>query len=430
MKYIFVILSIFWMPQSILAQFDMQSHLSLDPSIRQSVYPSTVMDSTICITLPGIYSSNRYRGISYRDIVTNGSNISKIDAQQVIFNTLTDNHYQNYASFHGLSLHYTKSNMTISTGYNYKFIGFATYPQELIKLGLEGNTQYLDQEISIGPQFALRSYHEVYLGLAKKMGKISIGARFKILSGIEDLSTANSTINITTDSEYYQSHFDNHYTINSSGVLDYKGLNDFTVDFDPLRVAGLSDNLGYGVDLGIDIELSKNLSVSASILDIGKISWTKNKSNYTSNDKYDFEGLDLLQFIENSESINIQDSIYNILQFEETYNEYETKLPQRLNFAARYIVNDHADLGANLYYISHNGPNQWALALQYRRTIKQFSVLTQYAYINDSAVNIGLGMGLDLGWLQLTASSDNVLGLIDMLDSRATNYRLGASLHF
>ncbi len=411
------------------AQFDLIGQLSSDHTILNSLNPAQTMDSTIVIGLPGIFNSNRYKGIAYGDIISSSNNINTIDATTALSVVEPSNHYQNYLDLQGLALHVTTKSITISAGYNVKLMAYAEYTDELVKLGLEGNAQYLDEQLSIGPNFGLRSYHEVYLGLAKKIGNISVGGRFKVLSGIEDLSTSQSQINITTDSEYYALQFDNQYQLNSSGVLAYTDLSDFEVDFDAIRYSGLSSNVGYGVDLGIGIDVNDRWNIKASALDIGKIKWTKRVQNYTSSDSYSYEGVDLVKLIKDSDNFELQDSLYNILQIETTENEYETALAGRYNVSTTYEIDPSQIVGISTYMINHDGPNQWAIALQYRKQLGRLHLSGQYAYINDNPTNIGAGLGINLGWLQLNAYSDNILGLMDMQNTRSTNFRLGASVH-
>lgn len=411
------------------SQFDLLGNITNDLTIRNTLNPSQTMDSTIVIGLPSIFNSNRYKGIAYSDVFSTSIEGTEINALSAINNAEITNHYQTYAELQGLSLNISTNSLTISTGYNIKLIGQAEYSGELVRLALQGNAQYLDQQLSIGPSFGLRAYHEVYLGLAKTIGKLSIGARVKLLSGIEDLSTSSNQIKLTTDSEFYALQFDNNYQINSSGVLEFNDLSDFNVDFDAIRYSGLTANKGYGLDLGLTYDINDRWSISASALDMGMIHWTKRAFNYTSNDTYTYDGVDLVELIMDSDNYDLKDTLYNILQVETTENDYKTALASRYYISTLYNVDATQTVGVSAYMINHDGPDQWALAFQYRKQIGKLYLSGQYAYINKNPFNIGAGIGYDLGWLKLNAYSDNFLGLADMQNSRSSNFRLGASIH-
>lgn len=196
--------------------------------------------------------------------------------------------------------------------------------------GIEDNWRNSNYDIS-GQQLNINAYTEVGLGLSRQINnRLTVGGRVKVLLGIGnmELKLNNVSMNASLPSDADIRSFENltigdinskekiealrnkinayHATLNVGASLEssFKGLeltgmeekgyiDDFDFDSGNLGVAGY----GFGIDLGASYKIMDNLTVSASILDLGFISWSKGATKIAST---------------NASDINMQGSSYTV----------------------------------------------------------------------------------------------------------------------
>ena len=177
--------------------------------------------------------------------------------------------------------------------------------------GIEDNWRNSNYDIS-NQQLNINAYAEVGLGLSRQINsRLTVGARVKALLGIGnmDLKLNNVAMNASLPSDARISQLQDPAYLSGLGVDDitklrseiesyhanlavdahlessFKGLNlkkedgqDYISDFEfeskDMGIAGY----GFGIDLGASYKIMDNLTVSASILDLGFISWSKSST--------------------------------------------------------------------------------------------------------------------------------------------------------
>ncbi|MCB0622446.1 MAG: hypothetical protein KDC43_00630, partial [Saprospiraceae bacterium] len=80
-----------------------------------------------------------------------------------------------------------------------------------------------------------------------------------------------------------------------------------------------NNNTGWSVDLGVDVDLGK-LSLAASVVDLGQITWNKEVRNYLSDGTFVYDGLDISQAL-TGDSVNFSqalDTLEQIFHFDST----------------------------------------------------------------------------------------------------------------
>lgn len=173
---------------------------------------------------------------------------------------------------------------------------------------IEDNWRNSNYDIS-GQQLNINAYTEIGLGLSRQINsRLTVGARVKALLGIGNMELKLNRIamsaNLPTDQQINEwsndsywsgslgeietkakdlkAKFDNYHanlTVGAELKSSFKGLElkeeegkDYVTDFDfdsgNLGIAGY----GFGIDLGASYKILDNLTVSASILDLGFIS--------------------------------------------------------------------------------------------------------------------------------------------------------------
>lgn len=184
---------------------------------------------------------------------------------------------------------------------------------------VEENWRNSNYDIS-GQQLNINAYTEIGLGLSRQINsRLTVGARVKALLGIGNMElklnrvamSANlpseQQINQWSSESYWNSmtpsqaaqaaqelkdKFNNYHanlTVGAELKSSFKGLElqeeegkDYVTDFDfdsgKLGIAGY----GFGIDLGASYKILDNLTVSASVLDLGFISWSKSSTKIAS----------------------------------------------------------------------------------------------------------------------------------------------------
>lgn len=318
----------------------------------------------------------------------------------------------------------------ISGGFQQHISLFNHTMRDFVNLALDGNAPYVGETLELDPRFALTSHNEFYLGVAHKVGKLDVGVRVGLLSGISDISTGSDQLRLTTDEEFYQLNFDNDYVINTTADVTYNGLDDAEAEIN-LRDGLLSSNLGFSMDLGVAYQVSDKLQVSASILDLGSIRWSSSPKNFTSKGTFSYDGVDISDYIDDSTlELELADSLGDLLQVVETNDSYATALPTRLLLGADYHINDKWRCGAVVAMRRYKGHTSLALGLQTsRRILRVLDVGVQYSYRAGNPLNIGLSTTLFLGPVQFILAADNIFGF-DVTGSSHAHIRTGLGLRF
>ena len=179
----------------------------------------------------------------------------------------------------------------------------------------EDNWRNSNYDIS-GQKLDINAYGEVGLGYARQINnRLTVGGKVKVLLGIGNMNLKINNVvmnaKLPTDARISQLQDPNylsgldatgitklkseiesyHANLNVDAHLEssFKGLelvqedgqdyiSDFDFDSGKLGIAGY----GFGIDLGASYKIMDNLTVSASVLDLGFISWTKGATKIAS----------------------------------------------------------------------------------------------------------------------------------------------------
>ena len=304
----------------------------------------------------------------------------------------------------------------------------------MLQFAWGGNAQFVGETINIAPTQNLLAYQEFGLGFGYKVtDKLTLGTRLKYLVGIATYQTANAKASIYTDPEYYQLTANTDYLINTGGLPESDIDNGEFLNFDDFEPSLFGDNRGFAVDFGATFEVSEKLTVQASALNIGKIKWEEEVNNYWSNGTSTFAGLDFQPIFEDGdyEPEDILDTIANTFEFTSSKNGFNTVLPSTFYLSGTYNVMPKLTVGALLYAQDYRSDLTTAFALNVKKDLgKIFSISGQYAFIEGGANNLGVSTALRLGPVQIFATSDNIIPLMNPMKGQNVNMRFGINLLF
>ena len=432
-KLIPLILSLLFV-SSAFAQQELGLHFMKDIWQSSKTNPAFTSQAKVHFSIPSMYYNISHTGASYNDfVITNENGENVLDIGAVIDQMDDNNQLFTTVETETFSFSIGIKNLKLSFNHAIKFNTFMDYPKELVQLAWNGNSQFIDQTISIGPDLQAYAYNEFGIGLAGKISDISVGGRLKLLTGIGDLSTERTKAEVYTDPDVYQLTFDTDYLINTSSFFRYDGGNDFEIDFGDASFNDVfASNFGTAIDLGASFKLG-NVDISASVIDLGFIGWKKNTVNYYSKGTYTYEGVDISGIIRD-DSLSFEgalDSIGEVLDFKETYNNYSTMLPAKVYLSASYALGQNWNFGGLFYTEIYRGKVYPAFAASARAKFGNIlSIGATYAIRNKRYDNFGLNAIVKLGPVQLFGVSDNIISAFQPYDSRNANLRFGLNLLF
>ena len=403
-------------------------------NLRQSnpIDPSYIkQDTGLTVVLPGIAGTFIQDGPVIGDYFRKTSNgVSRLDFTNVIDDFGEENGIGVEFSVPLLGVDWKTGKGMFSVGYGMRVISDVQYSKDLIELYHIGNAAYIGETMNLGLDIATRSYTELSLGYARQLGNINIGARVKLLSGIEDLSIQNGKLDLFTDPDIYQLTVDTDIDILTAGTFEYNGLGDFSLDYNPVKLFQVGKNMGFAFDLGISGTLGDKFSYQIAALDIGSITWNADSTfMYSSAEQTNFEGIDLLEFFEDDQDIVVEDSLYQVLTFTKEQKEYSTQLFKKFLIGVDYDFSDKINIGGFFHLNQYNvsGVSSFGLNGSYRFSKHMVNLILASANGNPVA---GLGAIVNVGPVQVIATTDNILGVINADKVNYSSSRIGLNVSF
>lgn len=307
------------------------------------------------------------------------------------------------------------------------------YPSELLQFLYYGNNNssmnlnYINvNELNVD---AL-SYHTAHIGYQRSFmdEKLRIGIRGKLYSGIANLKVDkfNLAIDAPTNGDPWVLSSD--IVVRTAGMVGFDSIPEVGVNS-----VGFTENIGYGFDLGVNYQITPKWEVGATALNIGSITWKANTSKQVSNGTYEWEGIEQNYPESNNggKIENVVDSLVAVLEFQETKGEsYTTRMPAQYIVSTRYQLSKRHAFGL-VYQLNawENGQTFSNYGVTYTgHILSWFKIMASYNSIGGVANNVGAGLVLKGGPMQLFLMTDNILALTDLGSSATTSFRFGLNI--
>ena len=323
---------------------------------------------------------------------------------------------------------------------------------------VEENWRNSNYDIS-GQRLNINAYTEVGLGLSRQINsRLTVGARVKALLGIGNMELKLNKVamnaNLPNDAEitkwssesYWSSmtpsqaaqaaqelkdKFNNYHanlTVGAELKSSFKGLElkeeegkDYVTDFDfdsgKLGIAGY----GFGIDLGASYKILDNLTVSASVLDLGFISWSKSSTKIASAnpDPIDIKGSTYANMVNPNDPNTVMNAVnqlqndaqgymdrvtngdvldYDMLQLEvgDAKESRKSRLASTLVLGAEYgFFNNKLAVGvlSTTRFVQPDALTELTFSANYRPK-SWFNVALSYSAIQSAGKSFGLGLKL------------------------------------
>lgn len=338
------------------------------------------------------------------------------------------------------------------------------WPKDLAILAYEGNADRLGQRFDLNDLNASGQLINVlHFGVNRKIkNNLTLGARIKLYSGIVD-------INSTNNSGYFETTVGQNNLLRNTLVSDMRlrtsGL-DALIDANDngggigslLTKRGLfGGDPGLGFDFGVTYNLNEQTVITGSLLDIGLIYHTSDVTNYTLEGSASIEGVEIIlpEALSDPNADFWEDlvnEIEELVPFEENSKNYVTFRPIKFYSSIRYNFGKQGEptevcdcdnqtdsgdrslyylnsVGGQLYAINRPRGPQFALTAFYqRRFAKVLALKATYTVDKFTASNIGLGMSLQAGPVNLYIMGDNLLAYGNIADGNFASFQLGLNI--
>ncbi len=335
--------------------------------------------------------------------------------------------------------------------------------QDYAILAFEGNADRLNQEFDLGHLKARGEAMNVFhFGVNKRVNnRTTAGARVKLYSSIFDFnSTRNKGVFVTTEGQnnIFASTLEADMRLRTSGFNELKEAEeDGSIAGTFIKRGFFGGNLGLGVDLGFTYHLNEQTIVTASLLDLGFIYHTNDVKSYTLAGGATIEGVEVIlpdALTDPNRDFwqDLVDEVEEFVPFEDDTKRYISFRPTKLNASVRYNFGEELPsrvdcdcstvvrggnlrkkyvngAGAQLYMINRPRGPQVALSAFYLRRLGNVAAIkATYTVDKFSATNVGLGLNLQAGPVNLYVMADNLLAYRNIAATRYASFQLGLNI--
>jgi hypothetical protein len=297
------------------------------------------------------------------------------------------------------------------------------------------------------------NYFQVAAGVSTEiMRGIYVGITLKYLKGTSNISSRRTDLMIQTEGDPIRVSANSDYSIRTSFPMqveyDDQGFVssiDLSRSFSNIpRDFILNKNNGGAIDLGVIYEYDEQLTLAASIIDLGLIRWGSNIYRFDANAGVDFMGFDLRAYTASGGSTDfleaLIDSVAESFQFETSERPYWSTLSPKIYTGASYQLYPKIRVSAlvKTEFFDLRPHLSLTLAGMYSPLPFLHGTLS-YSIMNNKLLHLGFGLALGGKGAQFYLVSDHIpwrwvrdtgTGAIWPYNARTANIRLGVNLVF
>jgi len=395
--------------------------------------------------------------LAYEDVIFKSTTMDSLitflhpeaDKQLFLSNLKEVNHINFDFGTSLASLGFRSKNSFISLDLTTRLETDIMYPGDLARMIIQGPDTAGSFELR-GTGLNLSVYNEVALGWSRNFGdKLSIGVRGKVLFGLVNMNTKSSTMHLTTSDSLWTVTSDMQINVSTPVTTEALLGNSFELEqfFSDLGNIsyGLEDvlanpgdffntqNFGYAIDLGVNFRPFSQLQLSASVLDLGKMNWSKNTVTMNVQGEYEFRGLEVVPFQEIDSMMfqNMADSLYGFVSGD-IGSSYAYSLHPKIMLGAAFYPIPNISFGImSRTDLLPDGPLEKLTATANLTTGRFINLTLTYSYFLGYTKNLGAGLSFNVGPLNLYLISDNIgNNLLWPQESQSVNLWFGMNLCF
>ncbi|WP_431164792.1 DUF5723 family protein [Tenacibaculum halocynthiae] len=341
----------------------------------------------------------------------------------------------------------------ITAGFYTEMDAFATIPKDILSLINEGNASNVNRSFLLSQASVKAEFIGVlHFGISRTLNKkLTVGTRLKIYSGAVSVTSTGNTGSFTTrlGQNNIYSHYLNNINIsgNSSGIYDENNESNLSAGT-LLGRTFFGGNLGLGVDIGFTYKLNDQTEITASLLDLGFISYSQDVRNGTMIGDFVFSGIEFQYDATNPDYWgDIDNEFRQQVPRAENKESYTVARPIKFNSSIKHSwgksrrednchdisYNDYFDnaIGAQLFsVIRPNGPKFALTGFLEKRLFESIKGKVTYTVDDFSYSNLGIGVSAKLGKVNVFGMVDNLFKITDIADANQASFQIGVNLIF
>ncbi len=394
-----------------------------------SYNPAFVPHGKVFFGLPvlsGIHLHYNNR-LSYSEVVSKlETGGSKVDLRKGLDNLGINNMLSVHSTISLLHFGFVAENgMSYSLFANERIEADVLYDNRVMNFMIKGNTTVIDQKIQVGKtRISATHFREYGIGvtLPSPDAGVVLGARVKYLQGFFNMSTPeNQSAYLSTNGETYILNGDiSNLSLRSSGINIAQGE---TGNIGTHLISNA--NRGFALDLGFDWTVNKYNRISASITDLGYISWKEDIENrFVSDTSFTYSGFNLKK-ISNLETM-VKDSLVDQFSIEKNQKAYSTLIGPKAYLSWAYKVNEY---GGNMIssigmrYVQ--GKMKVLLGAGYQQKFGNFFVgSVNVTRLPQQFFNVGASLAVKGGPVQFYLAADQIYNF-DVTKFQSFDMRVG-----
>ena len=335
------------------------------------------------------------------------------------------NYFSGLANINILTFGFRKDDKYFTFGYRVKASARLLYPTDFIRFPVKGIEDGKEFDFS-DFRADLTAYQEFALGISKQYDPyLSIGINTKVLFGLANFSQRKTDIGLTLNPLSAPCHvaFTQNANIPFANIAyTNERIDSIYFDENPKTrdiVKHAFSNMGLGFDFGLNYNFDERLAISASIIDVGFIRWKSNPINIIQNADYVIPGAHVIlsEVVDDSSTYDEQqimddflDSLdNNLIIHQNKGNKYTTALPTKIYLGGTYLVNKNMQIGllSRTEFFKKKMYQQLTFSTSFFPN-SGFTPTFSYSLMNKSYFNLGFGLSVKVGWVNLYFVSDNI----------------------
>ncbi len=305
--------------------------------------------------------------------------------------------------------------------------GNLVFPEEFFELIFKGNDSFIGSTVDLSAFGAdVKYYRDVSLGFSKNITpRLRIGVQGKLLFGIAAGYVENNSLKVLASADDVHS-VEADVALNISGPVKVIGdaegrLDDIEFDEDRFEdedeiIKSLTGtkNMGLGLNLGAEYQLTDKIVLSASVIDLGYINWKSDLSRVYTKGTIDFSNYNIEDVYDESITFDefgeaLLDTLQNSMMVSDSPEPFRTVLPFGVTAGGKYNLSDKFSVGLLSYSRIKGQQIKEALTLSANMNLGSvLSTSLSYTACNYSYSNLGAGLAVRLGFFQVYLITDRI----------------------
>jgi hypothetical protein len=312
----------------------------------------------------------------------------------------------------------------------------ASFNKEPLYVLFTQDEQFKDRTTVENISLSAMYYREYGFNYARALGENTwVGVRAKLLFGRLSAFGMNNSVSFryVSDSSPLGYHYDvtSNAFVRTSMPAEVEDVGTSgNIKFRRTLTAGHfivnPTNVGGGIDLGFNTVLDNGLRLSASLLNLGMLSWSSNLHTFHQKANVTYSGASVHSWDE------FRDSVKSVIKLEyEPGSNYTQWLSPEFIVGANYPVHDNIRVGLTAYTQIASVGLPWALtAVAMTDNLDKIYGALSYTVTNNSFVNIGIGAGTTIGPVNVHLMTDNLIAAFSYRSQKYATIQFGVNFTF